>query len=75
MPTHSEPSKVEFTVIPKDQGFAYVSPIDGVAVHLDGWSQSAVMFAELEKAGKLIRDLRQEVDALKAALPLIGADI
>jgi hypothetical protein len=48
---------------------AYVSAIDGTAyaypdwtVHGDGW----IVFQELKRAGELIRELRQEVDALKA---------
>jgi len=46
-------------------GYAYVSPIDGVAYHVPGHTVDGILFEELKKAGELIRELRAEVEALK----------
>ena len=53
--------------------YAYVSPIDGVAYHVPGHTDDGILFEELKKAGELIRELRTDVEALKAKLS--GQDV
>ena len=49
--------------------YAYVSPVDGVAHRIPGGSVDAIdsiILSELAKVGELVRELRAEVEALKA---------